>query len=67
MSYQNIQVLAALRSGPKTTFQLITSLHICSVTKRISELRRAGHPIESREKRISGKRIVTYFLLDKVS
>jgi biotin operon repressor len=62
MSYQNLQVLNALRSGPKTTAQLVIGLRIMSVTKRISELRRAGYEITSTERWMGRSRIVTYRL-----
>lgn len=62
MSYQNCQILARLRQGPATTLELIESLKICSVTKRISELRRSGHVITSTQRHVGRKRIVTYTL-----
>jgi hypothetical protein len=65
MSFQNLQVLTALRSGPKTTAQLVMGLRIMCVTKRISELRKAGYQITSSERRENGKRIVTYSLAEE--
>ena len=56
------RVLARLKQGPATTWQLGYELGICCVTRRIFELRRQGHQITSSEKRLSGKRIVTYSL-----
>ena len=55
-------VLNRLKQGPATTFQLGYGLNICCVTKRLSELRRAGHVITKSEQRLAGKRVVTYTL-----
>ena len=68
---QKEAVLNALKSGPKTTWQLGYGLNICCVTKRISELRSEGYEIIATEKRIlgkgPGKRIVTYSLAGQLS
>lgn len=64
MSYQNLQVLAALRSGPKTTADLVMGLRIMCVTKRIHELRKLGYVITSTERQERRRRIVTYRLAD---
>lgn len=62
MSYQCLLILNRLRQGPATTLELIESLKICSVTKRISELRRAGHCITSSFEKRGRVKIYTYSL-----
>ena len=44
---QNERILERLRTRPLTTYEAVADLHILSVTKRISELRLAGHEIET--------------------
>jgi len=64
MSYQCLRILGRLREGPATTLELITGLRICSVTKRISELRRAGYAISTTEQMKGRTRVVWYRLLE---
>lgn len=59
---QAAQILARLRQGPATSWEL-QQLGICCHTRRIFELRQAGYEIIRSEKRVRGKRIVTYTLL----
>ena len=65
MSFQNLQILNRLRQGPATTLQLVESLKICSVTKRISELRREGFCITSSFEKRGRVKIYTYKLQEE--
>lgn len=64
---QKASVLRALQGGPRTTLELIRLTNCCCVTKRLSELRRDGWEIVSSEKRVAGRRIVTYELKGQLS
>lgn len=64
---QKEAVLNALKSGPKTTWQLGYELNICCVTRRIFELRQDGFEIEMSEQRRAGKRVCTYTLKGQLS
>ena len=57
------RILARLKEGPATSWELGPDLRILSITRRIFELRQLGYPIVSTEKRVDGRRIVTYRLL----
>lgn len=60
------RVLARLRQGPATSWQL-QQLGVCSHTSRISELRKLGHVIEKTEQWRGKQRIVTYTLKGQMS
>jgi predicted transcriptional regulator len=64
MSYQNLQILNALREGPRTTEELVIRLKVMSVTKRISELRKLGYRITSTQRTLGRMKIFTYRLED---
>ena len=57
------RILARLQQGPATSWELGPELRILSITRRIFELRQLGYLIVSTEKRVDGKRVVTYRLL----
>jgi len=64
---QSERVLARLRQGPATTWQLGYELGICSVTRRISDLRERGFEIEMTQQYRGKTRICTYTLKGQLS
>jgi hypothetical protein len=56
------RVLARLKQGPATTWDIGPALGILCPTRRIFELREAGFEIEMSEQRRAGKRVCTYTL-----
>jgi hypothetical protein len=66
MKTQNQVLLAALRKHKLTAYQIMFRLGIGCPTKRISELRRAGHDIETRKTKVKtrwGKSVIATWVL----
>lgn len=61
------RVLARLKQGPATTWDIGPALGILCPTRRIFELREAGFEIEMSEQRRAGKRVCTYTLKGQLS
>ena len=66
MKTQNDVLLKALRKHKLTVYQIMNKLGIGCATKRISELRRAGHNIETRKTKVRtrwGKSVIAVYVL----
>ena len=66
MKTQNAVLLKALRQHKLTVYQIMNKLGIGCATKRISELRRDGHNIETRKTKVRtrwGKSVIAVYVL----